>query len=34
VASQQDQDDLLVALFAMNEATGKRPSIVEAALSD
>ena len=32
MASQQDQDDLLDALFAMNQATGKRPSILGAQL--
>ena len=32
MASQQDQDDLLDALFAMNQATGRRPSILRAQL--
>ncbi|MCW2315128.1 hypothetical protein SAMN06265338_1085 [Rhodoblastus acidophilus] len=32
MASQQDQDDLLDALFEMAQSPGKRPSIVEAQL--
>jgi hypothetical protein len=32
VASQEDQDDLLDALFNMNRVAGKRPSIIEARL--
>lgn len=32
MANHQDEDDLLDALFEMNQATGKRPSLVEAQL--